>query len=126
MNRTKPFIVRVWPKIGKLISSKTSNNLALMCIQLDDSFSDAVNTVKPLLVPSNDLSFFIHNLKNSPLIQKQPLEVFELLSSLFSTDHQWPDRHLRGIITEIISLAPEVEQYPKFIEINEYLLQRDL
>ena len=125
-NRIKPFIERAWPKIGNLNSSKISNNFALMCIQLDDAFSDAVNIVKPFLMPVENLSFFVHHLNNSPLIQKQPLEVFELLSAVFSTDTQWPDRHLREIIAEIKSLAPEVEQYPKFIEINEYLLQHNL
>jgi len=125
-NRIKPFIARAWPKIGNLTSPKVSNYFALMCLQLDSAFSDAVDTVKPFLVPGRDLGFFIRKVKNSPLIKKYPLKMFELLSSVFSTDYQLPDKSLRELITEIQEAAPEVEQYPKFIEINEYLLQCDL
>lgn len=126
VNRIKPFIVRAWPKIGNLISSRISNNFALMCIQLDVSFSDAVNTVKPFLIPSDDLSFFVHHMKDSPLITQQPLVSFELLSAVFSSDYRYPDRSLREIITKIKKSTPEVEKCPKFKEIEEFLLQRDI
>jgi len=97
-----------------------------MCIQLDDAFSDAVNTVKPFLIPCDNLNFFLRQLKGSDLIRHQPLKIFELLATLFSTDYEWPDRDLRDIITEIRLLAPEIEKTPKFIEMSEFLLTHDL
>lgn len=126
LNRIKPFIARAWPRMSSLASPETSGYLAMMCIQFNTSFADAVDTVKQYLVPDKDLSFFIHHLKDSPLISTQSEKVFELLSAIFSEEFQWPDEHFRYVLSEVINASPELMAHPKYKEMDEYLLKKGL
>ena len=113
-------------KIGALVHPDISNNFAVMSIQLDKSFSDALEVIKPFLMPMDELNFFLHQLRNKTLLTEQPVAVFELLSLVFSTNYQWPDNSLREIIVKISDAAPELKEQPKYTEIDEYLIQKGL
>lgn len=122
-NRIKPFIKVAWPKTLTDLSSDVSENLALMCISLKESFVESVDTVKHFLVPFDFMSTFLTSLAKTDLPENYPEKTFELLSLVFSNHYQYPDDSFREILNRLVESHPDIQNMPKYREMNDFLIR---
>lgn len=125
-NRIQPFMKRAWPKAAEFVSDKTSKNLSLMVIELDDAFEEALEVLWPFIKPFSDLSFLLTHLDAKGLPDQQPREVLRLLSKVFTAEDQWPTKTFRNVLNRIIHADPTIENEPDYRIMNDYLVQRSL
>jgi len=125
-NRIQPFIRRAWPKAAEFVSDKTSEHLSLMAIELDDTFEEALEFLRPFIKSFPKLSFLLTHLVAKDLLDKQPRAVFRLLSKVFTDEYQWPTDTFRNVLNRIIQAEPIIENEPDYKIMNDYLVQRNL
>lgn len=123
-NRVKPFIENTWPKENSLLDSQISENLASMCIKLNEEFEDAVKTLKPIFKPFKGISLFLDRLKESEHIEKHCASAFELVGIVFDNDTESYDATLlEEVISKFKQQAPNLTNNPKYKEIDHFIKQ---
>lgn len=125
-NRIQPFMKRAWPKAADFVSDETSEHLALMAIELDEAFEEALDFLWPFIKPFSDLSFLLTHLDAKELPDQQPREVLRLLSKVFTEEYQWPSNKFSNILSRIVQAEPIIENELTYRIMNDYLVQRNL
>lgn len=122
--RIKPFFKNAWSKDAQYLHSNISENLALMCLRLDEEFEDAVATVENILIPFKEVSLFLHELKESEHIQKYPKTTFKLLADIFDENLEyWSINEFKEIVDSLITAEPSLKNNPKYQEMNQFLIR---
>jgi len=121
-NRIRPFMKRAWPKAAALISGKTSHFLSLMLIELSDSFSEGIDSIMPLLGPSDDLSFLLRRLKDKQLPDVQPRQVLLLLAAVFAPSDTNPSPDFRAILDQLVIADAGIAEEHAYRKMDEYLM----
>jgi hypothetical protein len=117
---------RAWPKSIEFASGKASEYLALMIIELDEEFEQALEFILPLLIPHTDHSYLFHHLEEKSIVENKPHEVLRLLSKIFTTEYEWPPDELRGIMNKLAQSDQAISDTPDYTTINNYLIQHSL
>jgi hypothetical protein len=125
-NRIQPFMKRAWPKAAEFVSDKTSENLSLMVIELDEAFEEALEYLWPFIKSISNLSFFITHLDAKGLPDQQPESVLRLLDKVFTDEYQWPSKKFRKVLSRIRQAKPAIENEHAYRNMNDYLVQRKL
>jgi hypothetical protein len=125
-NRIRPFMKRAWPKAATFISDKASKFLSLMVIELNESFSEGVNSVMPLLRPFDDISFLLHRLKDKQLPDIQSRQVLRLLSAVFVPMDRYPSPDFRNVLNRLVHGDTGIAEERDYKSMNDYLLLRGL
>lgn len=120
-NRVKPFIKYSWPKGGEYQDSKISEYFALMALQLDDSFPDAVSSMEGLLCSVGNMYQVISLFEESGVIEVFPREAFSLFSSVFTYDDNRHSQQLRVLLERFGQVEPDLEELPSFRSISDFL-----
>jgi hypothetical protein len=124
--RIQPFMKKAWPRSSDFLNEKISEKLALMAIELDESFCDSVAFLQSMLKRFDDLSFFINNLERKELAEKFPLCVLNLLAFIFTDEYLWPRNDFRKILNRLIQANPQLREDVRYKAIDEFLLQHGL
>ena len=125
-NRIKPFIKRAWPKVSVFTNARISTNFSLLALNMEHSFTDVFDVIKPFIVPVDDLRTIIFKMRESKLLEKHPTEMFELLMLVFSSEYKWPNEKLREVVDKIVELVPEIIEEPDYRKIDDYLIRNRL
>jgi hypothetical protein len=125
-NRIKPLMEGAWPKAAEFISNKTSHYLSLMLIELEDAYEEALEFLLPFFKPFPNISSLLIHLQAKELPDQKPKGVFKLLSTIFTTEYQWPSEKFRKILGRIVEAGPEIKNEPAYRIMNDYLMQRNL
>jgi|WetSurMetagenome_2_1015567.scaffolds.fasta_scaffold12020_6 hypothetical protein len=123
-NRVKPFIENTWPKENSLLDSQISENLASMCIKLNEEFEDAVKTLKPIFKPFKDISLFLRRLRESEHIKNHCVAAFELVGIIFDNNTESYDAELlKEAMSKFMQQDPNLTNNPKYKEIDSFIKQ---
>ncbi len=123
--KLRPFIRRAWPKEVELISSKSSENLALMVVELNNSFTEAVELVIPIVRSCTDLARLTRRLVETHLPETFPSQVLALLSAVIGRDYQRPVDSIRTVVNRILVAQPNLEDDPRYRLLEDFLLERE-
>lgn len=124
IKRIKPFFQKIWLRDAASLSSKISENLALMCVALDEEFEDAVKTIEIIFTPFKDISFFLSQLEKSEHIAKHPVITFELLANVFDSNMEhWYIGKFKEVFDELVAQEPSLKNHKKFQEMNHVLVK---
>ena len=123
-NRIKPFIKHVWPKEASTVDAKTSRQFAMVCIQTNQVFPNAVEEFKSLLCPFSDLGYFLKNFLATNLPDQFPEDSFKLLTMVFDEQYEWPDDTLRKILNKIIKSCPMIEDRSEYKIMDAFLIEK--
>jgi hypothetical protein len=121
-NRIRPFMKKAWPKAATFISEKTSSYLSLMAIELNESFSECVDSIMPLLQPLDNLSFLLGRLKDKRLPDTQPRQVLRLLSAVFVSTDRYPFPDFRDVLNRLVQGDAGIAEERDYKRMNDYLL----
>ena len=124
INRIKPFIKHAWPKEATAIDAKISKQFAMVCIQTDQAFPNAVEEFKSILGPFSDLGYFLDSFKATNLPDDFPEDSFKLLTMVFDYDYEWPDDTLRKILNRIIERCPMIEDRSEYKNMDAFLIEK--
>jgi len=97
-----------------------------MIIELNESFEESIQFIKPYLKPFADLSMIFNKLDKSELPDNRPMAVFELIKTIFPEETQWPHSNFRSVIDRILKAEPKIEDEPSYRIINDYLVRHIL
>lgn len=125
-NRIRPFMKRAWPKAATFISGKMSGLLSLMAIELNDSFSEGVDSIMPLLGPSDNFSFLLWRLKEKQLPDVKPRQVLRLLSAVFVSTDRNPSPDFRAVLDRLVRGDAGIAEEHAYKEMNRYLVLHGL
>ena len=117
---------RAWPKPVEFISEKSSEYLALMAIELNEAFEEAIDFLVPLIRPFEDLYLLLSQLREKSLPDEKPRLVLKLLSNIFTEDYESYDQTFRNILSRLIQAEPAIAEEFTYIRMDRYLTQRDL
>ena len=124
-NRIKPFIKHAWPKEAIAVDTKTSSQFAMVCIQTNQAFPDAVEEFKSLLCPFSDLMYFLSSFESTNLPDAFPEDSFKLLTMVFDDKYEWPDDTLREILNRIIERCPMIEDRSEYKNMDAFLIEKE-
>jgi hypothetical protein len=125
-NRIQPFMRKAWPKPAEFVSDKSSENLVLTLIELDDAFEKALEFLLPFIREFPNISFLLKHLDAKDLPDKRPRDVFRLLSTVFTQAYQWPSNKFRNVLNRILQADPSIKNEPAYRTMDDFLLQRNL
>ncbi len=123
-NRIKPFIRDTWPKEANAIDAKISRQFAMVCIQTDQAFPNAVEEFKSFLCPFSDLGYFLNSFKATNLPDEFPEDSFMLLTMVFDDEYEWADDTLRKILDRIVERCPMIKHKSKYKNMDEFLIKK--
>ena len=100
-NRLAPFLKKIWPQSNELITSKMSENFALLCINAGDAFPVALNTLLHWLIPIKYPSYLIDILCEEELCKKHPADALKFLDAIVGEDAKWLTDDLQKCLNDI-------------------------
>lgn len=121
LQRINPLLKRVWPKGGEHLTPTVSENLTLMVLQLDSSFSDAVKITSPILSPVGDMYMVLRAFLKSDVAQNHPVDALNLLSRLFSDQNNHNNDLLDELMKRLEASKPSLIERPEFMRIVDFL-----
>ena len=122
-NRIEPFIKHAWPKEASTVDAKTSSQFAMVCIQTNQAFPNAVEELKSSLFPFSDLGYFLISFELTNLPDEFPEDSILLLSMVFSDQYQCVDETLRKILNRIIESCPMIEDRSDYKTMDAFLIE---
>lgn len=124
-NRVKPLIESIWPKTHEKRSNCESTALARVCVHTQSLFPEAMNLLKPLLTKTKDFSLPLHELVESGLAERYPLEALSLLGAIVDENEPWPTEDLKTCLDQISSTNSDLVSDPNFRRLKEYWRRYD-
>lgn len=124
-NRIKPFIKHAWPREANAVDTQTSRQFAMVCLETNQAFPDAVEEFEALLCPFSDLGHFLNRFESTKLPDEFPSDSFKLLEMVFDDQYEWPDDTLRKILNRIIERCPMIEDRSKYKNMDTFLIENE-
>ncbi len=118
LNRITPFLKQIWPQSNELITSKISENLALLCINAGDVFPEALNTLFYWLIPIEDPSYPINLLYEAELCKKHPTDALNFLDKIVGENAQWLTDDLQKCLNDIKQADQKLVTDRRFERLN--------
>ncbi|WP_435234157.1 anti-phage defense-associated sirtuin Dsr1 [Psychromonas sp. PT13] len=122
-HRVKVFLMKTWPK-QTLLTEQTVNQIALLCLNTKNYFSDAFEILKHSLRQIKDTEYLVRKTSDSKLIKSDPYDVLAFLNQLIEDEprFQLPTK-LSECLTKIAEAAPGIESDERFIRLNTVVRQ---
>lgn len=124
-NRIKPFIKHAWPREANAVDTQTSRQFAMVCIETNQDFPDAVEEFESLLCQFSDLGYFLNSFEATNLPGEFPEHSFKLLTMVFDDRYEWPDDTLRKILNRIIERCPMIEDRSEYKNMDTFLIENE-
>ncbi len=119
-NRIKPFWQQIWPKYERNRSDRISASLARLCISVDSSLPDALETVKEWLQPIDFAGHIFSELKESDLCSRFPQEILHLLDAALN-ERSHVSNELRLCLDAIIDADNSLENNILYTKLSSYI-----
>lgn len=119
-NRIQPYWQRIWPKSRAFASKAIAEQLARLAIAAGKQFPNALATVRDWLQPVQHAHYVVHQLDESGLCTRFPLEALTLLDVIIN-DQSWPPSELGKCLGGIKAAEPGLEGDSRFRRLMEYL-----
>lgn len=120
-NRIKPILRNTWPKGDDYLDENISQELALLALQLDDQFPEAVKIISPMLSPINDKYLVLNQFSESAVIEDYPGEAFQLLVGIFNADNNWNNDILSDLLVRFVAADGKLRTRQEFINIENFV-----
>ena len=119
-SRVKPYFQNVWPKSNKPRDEMVHSRIAEACVAAEESFPDALVTLKHWLLPSGAHSFPVTLLHESGICEEQPEPALDFLDRIVDTEYEWAPTKLKSCLDEIEYADTSLRNDPRFIRLLEY------
>jgi hypothetical protein len=103
-----PLFELTWPEDRNIRDEATSSRLAALCVQAEDAFPEALNTIKPYLAPFERDWASVHFLEISKAPERFPQESLELVWSLCGPPSQSVTHDIGAVLDRIAEAKPEI------------------
>ncbi len=123
-NRIRPFWHTVWPQSIDRITSSISESLALTCIAAGGKFSEALDLFFHWLQPIQRQHYVTHQLQESHLCEKEPVEALRLLNRIIDVS-LWPPQELLQCLKSISQAMPEMNNDGDYQRLVNYANRND-
>lgn len=121
LHRISPLFKSVWPKGGAHLTPAISKNIALMVLQLDSSFPDAVKDTLPILSPVGDMRMVLDAFLKSDAVENYPSDAFTLLVKLFNDEDSFNNDLLSNLMASFKNSKSSLAKLPDFKKINAFI-----
>ncbi|HAT2491891.1 TPA: hypothetical protein I8213_003610 [Aeromonas hydrophila] len=124
-NRVQPFWQQVWPKSRDLATPRIANSLACLAIAARGEFPAALATVQHWLKPIERPHSVVHELHESGLCQRFPVEAVRLLNAVIAEPQSAPEK-LEQCLREIVQASPPLGQDTRYRRLQEHFRMRGM
>lgn len=124
-NRVLPFWQDVWPKSLALANPLLSGALALLCIEADAAFPQALEAVHDWLMHVEHPDRVVHQLHGSALCSRFPNDALRLLDAIID-EPQWFPRDLSACLKQIAEAAPKLVRSLAYKRLHTYARTRGI
>jgi len=121
-HRIKPLFKKEWPKGGEYLSPEISEEVALLALQLSDSFPDIVKTCLPIICPINNMYSVLSKFCESEVVSKHPNDSFLLFSQLFNEDDSFNRDLVSDVMRKLKKAEPALAEQTDFKRIENLLI----
>jgi hypothetical protein len=119
-NRLRPYLLKIWPKSGALVSPAISESLGRMCLAAGDAFPEALSEVRNWLVPVEYPHYLTHLLHESKFCKQFPSDALDFMDRVIGATAQWTPTELGQCLEQIRSTSPPLRSDPRFVRLSTY------
>ncbi len=119
-NRVKTCFKSMWPKTRTVISSGTSEDLALLCVAARENFPEALELVKGWLQTVEYMGFIVTRLQEAGLSEQFPDEALDFLTRLIGETTQCQASELALCLDAMRSKMPSLKKDSRFMKLLDY------
>lgn len=123
--RAQPFWQQVWPKSRDLATPRIAESLTRLVIAARGEFSAALAAVQDWLLPIKHPHHVVHQLHESGLCKRFPVDALRLLNTVIA-DQQWAPRELGQCLDEIVQALPLLAQDARYLRLRDYSRKRGI
>ncbi len=120
-NRILPYLRSIWPRSGENISSNISESFAMLCIEAQEAFPEAVKVLRHWLQPLDSPDYIVHRLHESEICIQSPEPALSFLDLLIQDDRQYPPSELGNCLEKIVRKEPQLATNNRFQRLKAYL-----
>lgn len=122
-NRVQPFWQHIWPKNRALATSGIAESLVRLSIAAGPEFSSAFLAVQDWLLPIEHPHYVVHQLYESGLCNRFPMDALRLLNAIID-DQPWAPRELQQCLNAIAQTSPLLTHEAQYQRLTEYSRRR--
>ena len=120
-SRIVPYIKSIWPTSRSHVSPSIADSLARLCAASGEAFPEAVDMLRPWLIPLEYPEYAIHRLHDARLAERFPRAALDLLAAIVGDQTQHPPTTLPQCLGSIRSADPGLIDDPRFEALSIYL-----
>lgn len=120
-DKIAPWLRRVWPRDGALVEPVTAEKFARLAVATQATFPDAVSTLLPYMVATENWGYVVHSLAQTRHPDDQPVATLKLLSKIVRLGGPLFTHDLRGVLDRIAEVDPALRASPAFRSLDEPL-----
>lgn len=120
----KRFFAKYWPLEREYQSAKTTNHLLTVAVEAGEYFPEVIETITPLLVPSERDTMFLHRITSvresgSSIISRWPESVLSVLDRIYPAAMPSEPYNLREALNAIADVSPKFRLHPTWLRLDE-------
>jgi hypothetical protein len=125
-NRVKPYLQDIWPQLLSRKTPAISHVFAELCVAAGDSFPNALSVLQGWLQPLRRPDTPVHDLDESQVCEKFPVDALQFLARIMSDNAEWPPDRLTSCLGKISAAAPALVQDTRFQVLTDYARKKGL
>jgi hypothetical protein len=126
INRVKPYLQRIWPQLLARKTMAISHAFAELSVAAGGSFPDALSVLQGWLQPLRRPDTAVHNLDESQVCEKFPVDALQFLATIMGDNAEWPPERLPSCLRKISAATPEIIKDSRYETLMNYVRQKGL
>lgn len=118
--RVRPYFEEIWPNSREPRDEMVHARVAEVCVAAEESFPDALATLKHWLLALGAHSFPVTYLQESGICEEQPERALDFLDRVVDTGYQFAPTKLKSCLDEIEGADASLRDDPRFISLLQY------